>query len=54
VVDLHGVLDAVAADPDLPVCVELAQLGDGVVDERALVRQGVAWLAAQREHRVVA
>jgi sugar phosphate isomerase/epimerase len=52
VVDLHGVLDALPADPGLPVCVELAQLGDGEVDERAMVRQGVAWLAAQREAQV--
>jgi sugar phosphate isomerase/epimerase len=51
VVDLTGVLDALrdgGAPPDLPVCVELAQLGPGAVDERLLVRQGVCWLAAKR------
>jgi hypothetical protein len=36
------------------VCIELAQLGGDDVDERALVRQGVAWLAARREATVVA
>jgi sugar phosphate isomerase/epimerase len=54
VVDLAGVLGALAPDADLPVCIELAQLGDGDVDERTLVRQGVAWLAARREATVVA
>jgi sugar phosphate isomerase/epimerase len=54
VVDLDGVLAALPRDPELPVCIELAQLGEGPVDERALVRQGVAWLAARREARVVA
>jgi 3-oxoisoapionate decarboxylase len=44
VVDLDGVLAALPADPALPVCVELGHLGGGDVDERALVRQGVAWL----------
>jgi sugar phosphate isomerase/epimerase len=44
VVDLHGVLAAVAPDPVLPVCVELGHLGGGDVDERRLVRDGVAWL----------
>ena len=48
VVDLDGVLAALPADPELPVCVELGHLGDGDVDERALVRQGVAWLAGRR------
>ncbi|MBX5443392.1 MAG: TIM barrel protein [Solirubrobacteraceae bacterium] len=55
VVDLAGVLDALeagGAPADLPVCVELAQLGPGAVDERLLVRQGVAWLAAQRRARL--
>jgi 3-oxoisoapionate decarboxylase len=46
-VDLDGVLAALPADPALPVCVELGHLGGGEVDERALVRQGVAWLAAR-------
>jgi sugar phosphate isomerase/epimerase len=45
VVDLDGVLAVLPADPALPVCVELGHLGGGDVDERALVRQGVAWLA---------
>jgi sugar phosphate isomerase/epimerase len=49
VVDLEGVLAALPADPALPVCVELGHLGGGDVDERALVRQGVAWLAGRRE-----
>jgi 3-oxoisoapionate decarboxylase len=48
VVDLDGVLGALPADPALPVCVELGHLGGGDVDERALVRQGVAWLAGRR------
>jgi sugar phosphate isomerase/epimerase len=54
VVDLAGVLAALAPDADLPVCVELAQLGDGDVDERALVRESVAWLTARKESTVVA
>jgi sugar phosphate isomerase/epimerase len=54
VVDLDGVLAALPSAPDLPVCIELAQLGDGAVDERALVRQGVAWLAGRWEATVVA
>jgi sugar phosphate isomerase/epimerase len=54
VVDLDGVLAALPPNPDLPVCIELAQLGGDDVDERALVRQGVAWLAARREATVVA
>jgi sugar phosphate isomerase/epimerase len=54
VVDLDGVLAALPPDRELPVCIELAQLGDADVDERALVRQGVAWLAARREATVVA
>ncbi len=54
VVDLDGVLDAVDDRRDLAVCVELAQLGGADVDERALVRQGVAWLTRRREARVVA
>jgi 3-oxoisoapionate decarboxylase len=45
VVDLDGVLAALPTDPALVVCVELGHLGGGDVDERALVRQGVAWLA---------
>jgi hypothetical protein len=44
VVDLEGVLAALSADPGLPVCVEIGHLGGGDVDERALVRQGVAWV----------
>jgi sugar phosphate isomerase/epimerase len=48
VVDLDSVLAALPADPALPVCVELGHLGGGDVDERALVRQGVAWLAGRR------
>jgi sugar phosphate isomerase/epimerase len=48
VVDLGGVLAALPADPALPVCVELGHLGGGEVDERSLVRQGVAWLAERR------
>lgn len=54
IVDLDGVLDALSGTDDLPVCVELAQLGGGAVDERAMVRQGIAWLAARRTARVVA
>jgi hypothetical protein len=46
------VLDALAAIPDLPVCVELAQLGGGAVDERAMVRDGIAWLAGRRDARL--
>jgi sugar phosphate isomerase/epimerase len=48
VVDLGGVLGALPLAAGLPVCVELGHLGGGAVDERALVRQGVAWLAARR------
>jgi sugar phosphate isomerase/epimerase len=51
VVDLDGVLAALPADPALPVCVELGHLGGADVDERALVRQGVAWLAERRATR---
>ncbi|HWV86602.1 MAG TPA: sugar phosphate isomerase/epimerase family protein [Capillimicrobium sp.] len=54
IVDLVGVLDALeagGAPADVPVCVELAQLGPGAVDERLLVRQGIGWLAAQRRAR---
>jgi sugar phosphate isomerase/epimerase len=40
-----------AADPSLPVCVELGHLGGGAVDERALVRQGVGWLVRARRAR---
>jgi sugar phosphate isomerase/epimerase len=54
VVDLEGVLAALPAYAELPVCIELAQLGGGTVDERAMVRQGVAWLAARQEAAVVA
>jgi sugar phosphate isomerase/epimerase len=46
IVDLYGVLAALPDDPDLPVCIELGHLGSGDVDERALVGQGVRWLAA--------
>jgi sugar phosphate isomerase/epimerase len=52
VVDLHGVLDALAPAGSIPVCVELGDLGRDVVDERALVRQGVAWLAQARQQTV--
>jgi hypothetical protein len=48
VVDLDGVLGALPLASGLPVCVELGHLGGGAVDERALVCQGVAWLAARR------
>jgi sugar phosphate isomerase/epimerase len=51
VVDLDGVLDALAPLAGLPVCVELGHLGGGEVDERALARQGVAWLRAARAAR---
>jgi sugar phosphate isomerase/epimerase len=45
IVDLDGVLTALRPHVhDLPVCVELGHLGGGEVDERALVREGVAWL----------
>ena len=54
IVDLDGVLDALPGTDDLPVCIELGQLGGGAVDERAMVRQGIAWLAARREAGVVA
>lgn len=46
VVDLAGVLAALGDAPARPVCVELGHLG-GEVDERALVRAGVAWLRAR-------
>jgi sugar phosphate isomerase/epimerase len=52
VVDLPGVLSALADRPaGLPVCVEVAQLPPGA-DERELVAQGVAWLRAWREAEV--
>jgi 3-oxoisoapionate decarboxylase len=45
--DLEGVLAALAAAGfDGPVCVELASLGPGDVDELALVERSVAWLRA--------
>jgi sugar phosphate isomerase/epimerase len=49
IVDIEGVLAALRTDlRDLPVCVELGHLGAGDVDERALVREGVAWLKRHR------
>lgn len=52
VVPVAAVLDALA--PALaagaPVCVELAQLGPEVADERALVADGVAWLRRWAGH----
>lgn len=47
-VDLEGVLGALGPPATLPVCVELGHLGGGVVDERRLVRDGVAWLERAR------
>lgn len=55
IIDLQGVLAAVPAR-GIPVCVELGHLGNGNsngngngdVDERALVRQCVAWLRQRR------
>jgi hypothetical protein len=35
----------------VPVCVELGHLGGGDVDERGLVRDGVAWLRRARAAR---
>jgi sugar phosphate isomerase/epimerase len=50
-VDLAGVLEPLlAAEPDLPVCVELGHLGPGV-DEVELVERGVAWLRAEATRR---
>jgi sugar phosphate isomerase/epimerase len=50
-VDLAGVLDPLlAAEPDLPVCVELGHLGPGV-DEVDMVERGVAWLRAEAARR---
>jgi sugar phosphate isomerase/epimerase len=50
VVDLDGVLRALGpALDDLPVCVELAQLGPDAGDERALVADGVRWLRRWRD-----
>ncbi|HVW16858.1 MAG TPA: TIM barrel protein, partial [Solirubrobacteraceae bacterium] len=49
VVDVDGVLAALGGADGLPVCVELGHLGSGDVDERALVRSGVAWLRARRD-----
>ena len=46
VVPLAAVLDAVRGTDPL-TCVELGHLGPGVVDERALVADGVAWLRAR-------
>ncbi len=43
--EILGILDRAGFDG--PVCVELASLGDGPVDELAMVEQSVAWL---REH----
>jgi sugar phosphate isomerase/epimerase len=50
-VDLAGVLDPLlAAEPGLPVCVELGHLGPGV-DEVDMVERGVAWLRAEAARR---
>jgi hypothetical protein len=35
----------------MPVCVELGHLGGGIIDERRLVRDGVAWLRRARAVR---
>jgi sugar phosphate isomerase/epimerase len=49
IVDIDGVLTVLSAHlHDLPVCVEMGHLGGGDVDERALVREGVAWLKRRR------
>jgi sugar phosphate isomerase/epimerase len=51
-VDVEGVLRALGDRLDgLPVCVELAQLPQGAVDERALVAEDVAWLRRWRATR---
>lgn len=48
VADLEGVVGIIArAGYDGPVCVELASLGGGDVDELAMIERSVAWL---REH----
>ena len=39
-----------AADPDLPVCVELGHLWPGG-DEVEIVERGVAWLRAEATRR---
>jgi sugar phosphate isomerase/epimerase len=44
--EVLAVLDR--ADFDGPVCVELASLGDGPVDEFALIERSVAWLRDRR------
>ncbi len=45
VADLPGVLSVLAdADYDGPVCVELASLGGGSVDELAMIERSVSWL----------
>ncbi len=52
VVDVEGVLDALGDRlAGLPVCVELAQLPSGEVDERELVAADVRWLQAWRAAR---
>jgi sugar phosphate isomerase/epimerase len=51
VIDLDGVLDALMPSATMPICVELGHLGGGAVDERRLVRDGVAWLRAARAAR---
>jgi sugar phosphate isomerase/epimerase len=50
-VDLRGVLDVLlAAEPDLPVCVELGHLGFGG-DEVEMVERGVSWLREEATRR---
>jgi sugar phosphate isomerase/epimerase len=51
VIDLDGVLDALGPPATMPVCVELGHLGGGIIDERRLVRDGVAWLRRARAVR---
>jgi sugar phosphate isomerase/epimerase len=51
VIDLDGVLDALRPAATMPICVELGHLGGGTVDERRLVRDGVAWLRRARAAR---
>ena len=55
VVPLAAILETLAvAGLDGPVCVELGQLGPGLVDECALVAQGVDWLRDWRSRPPVA
>lgn len=48
--DLRGILDALRAGGyDAAVCVELASLGPGPVDELAMIERSVAWLRKEIE-----